>query len=112
MEKSLNKEILDKIDEIVEFVKDSKEYQQYLFLEQKMKEHPKIPKLISEIKKLQKKAVKASNKEEVSIIDEEILTIQNELEDIPLYVDFLRVQSELNVTFSIIKETIDKIFEF
>lgn len=112
MEKSLNKEILDKIDEIVEFIKDSEEYQQYLFLEQKMKNHPKIERLISEIKSLQKKAVKSTSKEETSIIDKEILSLQKELEDIPLYVDFLRVQEELSITFSIIKETIDKIFEF
>ncbi len=109
----MNKEILDKVEEIVKIVKDSPSYQTYLELENKMKSHPKIPKLIEEIKKLQKKAVQmVSQGLEIDSIEKELSSLQEQLEEIPLYQDFVDIQKELNDSFSFIKESIEELFIF
>lgn len=113
MENSLNKEILDKVEEITQFIKDSSSYQNYLLLEDKMKSHPKIPKLIEEIKKLQKRAVQMESQGlEIDSIEKELSSLEEQLEEIPLYQDFIDTQKELNDSFSFIKESIEELFKF
>ena len=54
MESLLNQEIREKLEEIISIIKNSKQYQEYLYLEKKMKNHSRIPKQIEKIKQLDK----------------------------------------------------------
>lgn len=113
MEKSSNKEIIDKVEEIVTFLENSQEYQEYLFLKKKMEDHPQIPSLIKKIKSLQKKLVKKSfQHEDTEEERKELSSLEKQLEEIPLYVDFLRVQEELNDVFSYLHDRIESLFLF
>lgn len=113
MENMLNKEIKEKVEEIVNIIKNSSEYQEYLILEEKMKSHSKIPGLIEEIKKNQKELVRLRAEEKDIRKKEEILdNLEKELLKIPLYNDFINAQQKLNETFSLMKEMLDHIFQF
>ncbi len=112
MENMLSKEIKIKVEEIVEIIKNSSEYKEYLLLEEKMKNHSRIPKLIEEIKKSQKELVRLQTEGKNIEEKEKVLsTLEKELLEIPLYNDFIDAQKKLNEVFSLIKETMDNIFQ-
>lgn len=113
MEKSFSQEIPKKVQEIVDFIKSSEEYQKYLYLENKMKSHPIIPKTIEEIKKLQKEAVQKESQElDITSIEQRLSSLEKELKDIPLYQDSLYQQENLDHLFTYIKDTIEQLFQF
>ncbi len=113
MENLLNSSILEKVEEIVDTVRESSQYQNYLMLEKKMQSHSKIPKLICRIKELQKKAVRLESQgHDISSVETELLDLHHQLESIPLYCDFISAQEELNEIFSRIKQSIESLFQF
>ena len=57
MEKFVNNNITSKIEEIIDFIKDSKEYQDYLFLFDKLSKNDRCNSLIKLVKTLQKELV-------------------------------------------------------
>ncbi len=113
MENLSNQEILNKVQEIVDFVKSTEDYQNYLYLEEKMKKHPIIPKMIEEIKKVQKEVVQRESKGlDITMLEQDISSLESELKDIPLYQDFLTEQEKLNELFIHIKNTVEQFFKF
>ena len=58
MVNQLNNELRESLSEIIEEIKLSNEYQDYLKIEEKMKDNKEITDLISDIKKLQQELVK------------------------------------------------------
>lgn len=112
MEKFVNKVILDKVDEIVSDIKKSKKYQDYLFLREKLKNNTRVTNLILEIKDIQKSIVKKESlKEDIKNLElllEEKNTLLNQ---IPLYSDFIQVQSDLNLEFQLLKQELDNYFD-
>ncbi len=113
MELSSNQKIIEKVEEIVQFLQEGEEYQTYLQLRKKMEDHPKIPSLIAEIKKIQKELVqKTMRKEDTKQERDKIIELEKELEAIPLYVDFLQVQQELNTIFVSLHDRIESLFQF
>jgi len=113
MENLFNQEISNKVQEIVNLVKSSEDYKNYIYLENKMKGHPIIPETIEKIKKLQKEAVqKESQGLDITKIEQNLSSLEKQLEEIPLYQDFLREQEKLNQLFMYIKDTIEQFFQF
>ena len=54
MEK-LSKDVLEKVDELVTSIKESKEYQKYIMIRNKLDDNMDIKKLIEDVKKIQQK---------------------------------------------------------
>ena len=96
-----NKEILNKIDEIINLIENSSEYQKYLSLKKDLDNDKEITLLISEIKILQKDVVHHLDKKE--ILNKKI----NELESIPLYREYQNTVASLNNTYAIIEQRIN-----
>ena len=96
-----NKEILNKIDEIINLIENSSEYQKYLSLKKDLDNDKEITLLISEIKLLQKDVVHHLDKKE--ILNKKI----NELESIPLYREYQNTVASLNNTYAIIEQRIN-----
>ena len=108
MENFVNDLVLEKIDEIVAAIKDSKEYQDYHFLKEKMSHNQNIIKKVEEIKIKQKELVrKKYNFEDTKELEEELTNLENQLKMIPLYCDFLEKQIELNNIYQNIKKQLD-----
>ena len=96
-----NKEILNKIDEIINLIENSSEYQKYLSLKKDLDNDKEITLLISEIKILQKDIVHHLDKKEK--LNKKI----KELESIPLYIEYQNTVASLNNTYAIIEQRIN-----
>ena len=55
MEKSLNNLELEKLNDIINYIKSSKQYKDYIYLHNKLANNKEAISYINEIKKLQKK---------------------------------------------------------
>ena len=108
MEKWMRNKILEKTDEIIEIIKNSKEYQQYIEISNKMKDNKEIVSLINDIKKLQQKLVKEQSVgNDITVLDKEINDKLKILEEYPIYLEYLYLQEDLNNSINLIKESIE-----
>ena len=100
--------ILDKTDELVEYIKSSKNYKKYQELSKRVKDNKEIMHIINEIKALQKKAVrKEYNHEDVTDINKEINKKLEKLNEYPIYQEMTYLEEDLNNLFILIKERLD-----
>lgn len=107
----MNDKILSEVDKIIDFIKESNEYKDYLYLEDKLSKNEKVNTLIKEIKKLQKELVKLElKKEETKSLEEKINNNLEELNKIPVYVEFIKKQEYLNNLYQDIKTRLDDYF--
>ena len=108
MEKSMNKEILNKTEDLVATIEESNLYQEYLLLKEKLEKNDKAKMLIKEIKVKQKELVhKKYNKENFIELEMELENLERKLYQIPLYSEFIEKQNELNDIFYQIKTQIE-----
>ena len=107
----MNNQILNEVDKIIEFIKESDDYKDYIYLKDKLSKHKEANNLINEIKKLQKQAVKQEvNKMDTKELDNKIKDNLDKLNKIPLYRDFIDKQEVLNDYYQTIKERLDEYF--
>ncbi len=100
----MNKEILDKVDEIIKCIENTENYKKYLMLKEKLQSNKEIMLLINEIKLLQKDVVHHLDKKD------ELKKKLNKLEDYPLYREYNNTLLELNNTYTIMENRINKYF--
>lgn len=111
MEKSVNNLIINEVNKLVDYIKETKDYQDYLFLSNKLKENDKALEYIDKIKKLQQEIVKKEvNGDDITSLDNEIKELLDKLNRIPLYIEYINKQKELNEEYQIIKNTLDDYF--
>lgn len=110
MVRSLNKEeILEKVEEIVNYIKTSDVYKNYLKTKDLINLDKELISLIDDIKKYQKEIVKnINNKEELELKIKENLDILNTN---PTYLEYLNYQEEINNMLTIFENKINKYFE-
>ena len=107
----MNNKILNEVDKIIEFIKESDDYKDYIYLKDKLSKNERANNLINEIKKLQKQAVKQEvNKMDTKELDNKIKDNLDKLNKIPLYRDFIDKQEVLNDYYQTIKERLDEYF--
>lgn len=105
----LNGLILSKVDEIVDYLKNTDNYIRYCEISDKMKSDNEIMSLIKRVKDLQKEIV---NEEYIGNnadkLKEEITQILEKLNGYPIYREFTYLQEDLNSNFQDIKNAIEK----
>lgn len=107
----MNKEILNEVDKIIEYIKDTDDYKDYIYLKEKLSNNDKANNLIKEIKNLQKDIVKLElEKKDITELDNKIKSNLQELNKIPLYVEYTQKQEILNDMYQIIKSRLDEYF--
>ena len=107
----MNDNILKEVDEIITYIKESNDYQEYIYLKNKLSKNIKANKLINEIKKCQKEIVKLEvKKENTREIEDKINKNLDELNKIPLYIQFIEKQKDLDIIFQKIKNTLNNYF--
>jgi len=100
-----NKEILNKVDEIIKEIEESSDYQKYLKLKEDISNNKKLVLLINEVRQLNKDFThKLVRKEE---LEEK----ENELKNHPLYREYLNTINEINNKFAIIENRINSYFK-
>jgi len=108
MVKSLNNEVLSKIDEIVNYIEESDNYKRYKQIETKMEIDLDIMDKINKIKSIQKEIVKLEiEKKDISHLEKEIEEILSILNTYPIYQEYIYLQEDLDNTFQSIKIIIE-----
>lgn len=103
---SKKEEILNKVDEILNYIENTDDYKKYLLIKEKMKNDIEINDLLNEIRHLQKKLANNNNKE----IERELEEKNKILGNIPLYREYLNILDEINNIFNIIENSLNKYF--
>jgi len=90
--------INEKIDELFETIKNSKEYLAYQNIGEVLKDNDEVNNLVDEIKKLQQESVRLEeeNNPKYKEIDKVIEEKVNTLNSIPVYQEYLRRMEEFN----------------
>ena len=101
----MNKEINEKVDEIIQEIETSDIYQKYLLLQNKIKNNKELMELINKVRIMQKDVLHKVSKEE------ELNTLVNELNNHPLYIEYSNVLYEINNTYAIIENSINNYFD-
>mgnify|MGYP005776574583 FL=1 len=113
MAKSVNEEILKKVDELIAEIKRSSDFQNYKYLTEKLEKNSTIKTKVQEIKQLQKEITKREyyhqdTSEQVQKWNKEVETLQQ----IPLYQDWITTQEKLNQYCQEIKSQLESCFDF
>ena len=107
----MNNEILDKVDEIITYIKDTKEYKDYILLKEKLESNDKVKSLIREVKSLQQNLVKAeAYRKDSKKLESNYNQKLSELDKIPLYTDYKNSVEKLNEMYQTIKNRLDDYF--
>ena len=90
--------INNKIDDLFETIKNSKEYKAYQNIGEVLKDNDEVNDLVEEIKKLQQKSVRLEeeNNPEYKEVDKLIEEKVKKLNNIPVYQEYLRRMEEFN----------------
>ncbi|WP_418303846.1 RicAFT regulatory complex protein RicA family protein [Paenibacillus crassostreae] len=109
----IQEDIMLKTKELANLISSSEEVKQFQQAEEKIQNHIRVQDLISIIKKKQKEVVafeSFQNKEMVAKIEAEIEELQDEIDGIPVVVEFQQSQSDINyllqLVISVIRDTV------
>lgn len=108
MENNNKEELISKTKELVDLIKNSSDYQNYLELKKKIKDNKEIMTLINKIKKEEKIITnKEYRKEDTKENNKNIDKMKQELESFPIYKEYIYLQEDLNNMFQSIKSIIE-----
>jgi cell fate (sporulation/competence/biofilm development) regulator YmcA (YheA/YmcA/DUF963 family) len=111
MEKFVKDNVLLKVDELVELIKQDEIYKRYMLVSSQMKNNNDIMSIISSIKKKQKDIVNLEYRnQDVSLLENEINNYLNELSNYPIYKEYTYLQKDLNDMFQGIKSILENYF--
>ena len=103
-----NEEIEKKAKELVQAIKNDDKYKEYMNLRQKLTENKDIMAKIQEIKRLQKEYVKGAYLDKK--IETKLNNLNKELEQYPIYKEYLAKEKEINNILINISEGLNIIF--
>ncbi len=111
----IQEDVMAKAKELANLISSSEEVQQFQQAEAKIQNHERVQDLISVIKKKQKEIVafeSFGNKDMVAKIEAEIAVLQDEIDGIPVVVEFQQSQSDINyllqLVISVIHDTVSE----
>ena len=109
MEEKNKEEILNKIEELVQIIKDSDDYKRYLYLKEEMKKNKTLMSLINKIKKKEQELVnKEYRKENVDMLKQEIDSLNEELYSYPSYQEYLYLLEDINNNLQNVRQIIEE----
>ena len=95
------------LDEVVNCIKNSKEYKKCIELKSKMDTNDEINSLVKEIKLKQKKYIRSND----SNILEELKLLEEKLNSIPIYHIYLENLKEVNNMINYVKDELNDYFQ-
>ena len=98
---------MEKLDEVVKVIKDSKEYKTCVELKSKMEDNEDINSLVKKIKILQKKYIR-TNDENIKL---ELDSIEKELNEIPIYHIYMENLEKVNDMINYVKDELNNYFD-
>ncbi|MFO7264144.1 MAG: master regulator for biofilm formation [Bacillaceae bacterium G1] len=103
------KEIMDKARELADLIAQSEEVEFYRRAEQQIKRSQKVQSLIAQLKRTQKELVHAKQLQKHQLaaqLEEKLERLQDELDEIPIVVEFKESQLEINDLLQLVTNVI------
>lgn len=97
----------NRLEELINYIKNTIEYKKCLELKNKMKNNSNINKLIEEIKDVQKKYIKSNYD---SNIKKELDKLNEELNNIPIYIIYSENLDKVNQMISYVNDELNDYF--
>lgn len=97
----MNKEIEEKLNELIDLIKNQEEIKNFKKIESKMLENEYLNSRIEAYKKMQQRVVlyESKNDDLPKEVSEELDSLYNELFEIPIYNEYTNLQNEINDLF-------------
>ncbi len=102
----LSKEAEQKLDDIINYIINTKEYINCISIKEKMDKNESLKKKINEIKSLQKKYIRTNDEK----IREELKLKESELNKIPIYVEYNNNLEVVNEMINLVKDELNDYF--
>ena len=102
----LNKEVKENIEDIVTYITSSESYIRCIDIKKQMDENKDLCEKIKEIKKLQKEYIRSNDND----IKNELDNLVNEINNIPIYVEYNNSLEEVNEMISLVKDRLNEYF--
>ena len=107
MEKFMNKELEDSVEDLKNYIENCPEYIKILELKRQMEKSSSIRKLIEEIKNTQKKYVKSGYDENLG---KQLKNLEKKLKEFPIYLEYIKNLEKINDMIFTIKEELNDYF--
>lgn len=98
---------MEKLDEVVNTIKNSKEYKNCVDLKSQMDSNEDINSLVKKIKILQKKYIRTNDKD----IKLELDKLEKELNEIPIYHIYMENLEKVNDMINYVKDELNNYFD-
>ncbi len=102
----MNKEILECVDKIVAYIKNTSSYQGYLKTRELLDKDMELKKIIADVKRYQQMLVKKKDTE----IEKKLDSLIEQLNNSPLYLEYNNYLEEINNMLIIFENKINKYF--
>lgn len=99
---------MEELNDLINYLKNTKEYQTCLDLQDKMNDNKELMKLIEEIKELQKKYIRSNYD---SSIKEKLDNLNEELNNIPIYNIYMNNLREVNYKLDYVRDSLNDYFD-
>ena len=108
MENKNKEEVLKKLDELIDLIKNTPNYKRYDELKKSLEKNDEVMSLINDIKKQQKDIInKEYKKIDTKNNEKELSRLKEELNKYPNYLEYTYLQEDLNNDFQYIKKIIE-----
>ena len=96
------------LDKLINYINNTKEYKLCIKLKKQMDGNDEVKKLISEVKKLQKKYIKSDYDDSIK---KELEKKNEELSSIPIYVTYNQTLEKVNEMLEYVKDNLNDYFD-
>ena len=100
-------ELNNSLDEVIDYIKNTKEYKMCITLKEQMSDNDNLNSIINKIKRLQKQYIRTND----SKIKDELTLLENELNEIPIYVIYNQNLNRVNEMINYVKERLNSYFD-
>ena len=108
MEKFMNKELENSVEDLKNYIENCPEYIKILELKRQMEKSSSIRELIEEIKNTQKKYVKSGYDENLG---KQLKNLGKKLKEFPIYLEYIKNLEKINDMIFTIKEELNDYFD-
>lgn len=101
------KKLTNKLQEVIVCITESEDYKKCISLKEKMSANHELIDLINDIKTLQKKYIKSSYSSEIK---EKLDNLAEKINQIPIYVTYIKHLEKVNMMISLVKDELNQYF--
>lgn len=105
----MEKELNEKLDEIIDYIKNTSAYKNCLIIKKKLTSNVEITETVEKIKSLQKEYVKSNYQDKE--IKEKLDKLNSKLQEFPIFITYMNNLEEVNEMLNLLKDELNTYFD-